>query len=214
MSRQPRPATMAFLSTVESLDGESTDRAEEVGSGGSGIGTEVTSGCAADHPTARAILRPNGPCAQSTGPWVDEARIVRCPALPFDDSGHGLVGGRLPCRHGPDALARDEARLLRPPVGHGPRRGPGAAVHNVVSSDQIQQFLPWTDIAWKSVHQGHLPLWNPFNAMGVPLAFNMQSGTFSLPMLVAYLVPLRFAYTTFVLVKIVLAGTGMLFFSG
>src|SRR3984957_9592765 len=90
---------------------------------------------------------------------------------------------------------------------------PGAHVHNVVSSDQIQQFLPWTDIAWKSVHHGNLPLWNPYSAMGTPLAFDMQSATFSLPMLVAYLAPLRFAYTTFVLVKIILAGTGMLFFS-
>jgi hypothetical protein len=114
---------------------------------------------------------------------------------------------------------------MAPTLAHGTKLGPydllsefglgkvpHATVHNTVSSDQIQQFAPWTDIAWKAVHGGHLPLWNPYNAMGTPLAFNLQSATFSLPMLVAYLAPLRFAYTTFVLVKIVLAGTGLLFF--
>jgi hypothetical protein len=84
----------------------------------------------------------------------------------------------------------------------------GKAPHNSVSSDQIQQFLPWTALVWKDLHSGHLPLWNPYSAFGTPLAFNFQSAPFSLPMLVAYVAPIRFAYTVVIIVKILIAGTG------
>jgi hypothetical protein len=85
---------------------------------------------------------------------------------------------------------------------------PGAQVHNGLSGDQIQEMIPWTVLDWRAVHAGHLPLWNPYNGMGLPLAFNFQSASFSLPTLVSYAVPLRDAYTVTVLVKLVIAGTG------
>jgi hypothetical protein len=44
--------------------------------------------------------------------------------------------------------------------------------HNVVSSDQIRQMIPWTTVTWVQVHQGHLPLWNPYGLLGMPFAFN------------------------------------------
>ncbi len=85
---------------------------------------------------------------------------------------------------------------------------PGVTVHNAVQADQIQQFVPWTNLAWHQVHSGHLPLWNPDNVLGTPLAFNWQSGVFSVPALVGYLFPVSYAYTAFVLTKLVIAGTG------
>jgi hypothetical protein len=106
---------------------------------------------------------------------------------------------------------------LRPGVSLGPfdllsrfglTRQAGAAVHNSVQADQIQQFVPWTSLAWHQVHSGHLPLWDPFNVLGMPLAFNWQSGVFSIPSLVGYLFPVSFAYTAIVLTKLVIAGTG------
>jgi hypothetical protein len=109
------------------------------------------------------------------------------------------------------------ARALRPGITLGPfdlltRYGltaqPGVTVHNVNLGDQIQQFVPWTQLAWQQVHSGHLPLWNPDNVLGMPLAFNWQSGVFSLPMLVAYLFPVSYAYTAIVLTKLVVAGSG------
>jgi Bacterial membrane protein YfhO len=107
--------------------------------------------------------------------------------------------------------------VLRPGVSLGPfdllsRFGlthrPGVVVHNAIQADQIQQFVPWTDLVWHQVRSGQLPLWNPYNVLGTPLAFNWQTGTFSLPMLVGYLVPVRYAFTVVVLTKLVIAGTG------
>lgn len=83
-----------------------------------------------------------------------------------------------------------------------------AALHNVAANDQIQEMAPWAILAWRQVHAGHLPLWNPYNAMGLPLAFNFQSAVFSLPMLVAYVFPVGLAYTVEFFVKMVIAGTG------
>ena len=82
-------------------------------------------------------------------------------------------------------------------------------VHDQLVGDQITQMIPWTNLAWTQVHNGHLPLWNPYTAMGTPLAFNWQSATFSLPALLGYLFPLRLDYTVQVLVTFVIAGTGV-----
>ena len=81
-------------------------------------------------------------------------------------------------------------------------------VHNSQTTDLIAQMIPWTSLAWTQVHHGHLPLWNPYSGLGLPLAFNWQSATFGLPTLVGYLAPLRLAYTVQVVVTLVLAGTG------
>jgi hypothetical protein len=69
-------------------------------------------------------------------------------------------------------------------------------------------MIPWTSVAWTQVHHGFVPLWNPYNGLGLPLAFNWQSAVFSVPSLAGYLVPLRYAYTVGVIVTLVIAGTG------
>ena len=53
-----------------------------------------------------------------------------------------------------------------------------------------------------------MPRWNPFNGLGRPLAFNWQSAVFSVPSLVGYLVSLRDAYGTGVIVTLAIAGSG------
>jgi len=107
--------------------------------------------------------------------------------------------------------------VLRPGVQLGPfdllsrvglTRHPGTGVHSQFPADQVLYFLPLTNLAWHQVHQGHLPLWNPDNVLGVPLAFTWQSGVFSVPVLLSYLFPVHAAYTVIVLAKLVLAGTG------
>ncbi|HLI72814.1 MAG TPA: YfhO family protein [Acidimicrobiales bacterium] len=106
---------------------------------------------------------------------------------------------------------------LRPGISLGPfdllsrfglTANPGLPVHNAIQADQIQQFVPWLNLAWHQVHHGQLPLWNPDNGVGMPLAFNWQSSVFSLPMLVGYLFPVHFSYTAVILAKLVAAGTG------
>ena len=85
---------------------------------------------------------------------------------------------------------------------------PGVVVRGFFASDQITQMIPWTGLAWTQVHHGHLPLWNPYSALGMPLAFNWQSAPFSLPALVGYLMPLRLAYTAQVVTTLIVAGSG------
>ncbi len=81
--------------------------------------------------------------------------------------------------------------------------------HNSQVFDLIREIIPWTTLSWTQVHHGILPLWNPYSALGAPLAFNWQSATFSLPALVGYLVPVRLDYTVQVLLTLLIAGTGM-----
>ncbi len=110
---------------------------------------------------------------------------------------------------------------MLPALSHGVALGPynylstygltyrsAAVVHDALQSDQITQMIPWSTVAWTQVHHGHLPLWNPFSALGMPLAFNWQSATFGVPSLVGYLFPLRLAYTVQILTTMVIAGTG------
>lgn len=87
---------------------------------------------------------------------------------------------------------------------------PGTVPHNSVSSDQIEEMMPWAALAWEQVRAGHWPLWNPYNGYGMPLLTNFVSAPFSLPMLVSYLAPERFVYTIEVLGKLVIGGLGVL----
>ncbi len=87
-------------------------------------------------------------------------------------------------------------------------RAPGATVRNSTTGDQIAEMIPWSNLAWLQVHQGHLPLWNPFNGLGLPLAFNWQSGVFSLPSVISYAFPLRLSYSVQIVITMLIAGTG------
>ncbi len=88
-------------------------------------------------------------------------------------------------------------------------RQSGVVVHNLQAGDQSDQIIPWTTLAWTQVHHGHLPLWNPYEGLGMPLAFNWQTVAFSVPALVSYLFPLHLAYTVQVVLTLVIAGTGV-----
>ena len=85
----------------------------------------------------------------------------------------------------------------------------GIVLHGTYNNtDPIVQMIQWTSLNWNQVHHGHLPLWNPYNGLGLPLAFNWQAASFGVPSLVGYLLPLRFAYTAGVVLTLVIAGTG------
>ncbi len=83
-----------------------------------------------------------------------------------------------------------------------------ATPHNSQVFDLIREIIPWTTLSWTQVHQGFLPLWNPYSTLGAPLAFNWQSATFSLPALVGYLVPVKLDFTVQVLMTLIIGGTG------
>jgi hypothetical protein len=86
---------------------------------------------------------------------------------------------------------------------------PGIIVHDPGNGDQIDSMIPWSALAWTQVHHGQLPLWNPYNGLGLPLAFNWQSAPFALPALISYLAPLQYAYDVGIFVTLIVAGTGV-----
>lgn len=112
--------------------------------------------------------------------------------------------------------------VLVPALSHGSSLGPfdqlsryglssrpGVLVHYTGPGDQIEQMIPWTNLAWTQVHQGHLPLWNPYSGLGTPLVFNWQSAAFSVPALVGYLFPAHLAYTAAQVATLCIAGGGV-----
>ena len=86
-------------------------------------------------------------------------------------------------------------------------------VHNLVNSDEIEEFIPWQAMSWMQVHHGHLPLWNPNDLLGLPLAFNVQSDPFSLSVAIGYLFPLSLSHSATVVARLVLGGSGMYVFA-
>jgi len=132
-------------------------------------------------------LRRTGPDALGLLVVVVAAVVVMAPALV-----HGASLGPF------DLLSQD-----------GLTKQPGVMIRNGQTTDLIAEMIPWTSLAWTQVHHGQLPLWNPYNGLGMPLAFNWQSATFGVPTLLGYLAPLRLAYTVQIMVTLVLAGTGV-----
>ena len=87
---------------------------------------------------------------------------------------------------------------------------PGGHVFNGLAADQIRAFEPWAWLSWSQVHHGVFPLWNPYSGLGLPLLFNFQSAAASLPMLIGYLTPQRYAFTVVVLTQMLIGGLGVL----
>ena len=85
-------------------------------------------------------------------------------------------------------------------------------VHSPYNGDAVSQMIAWNAFDWRMVHEGHFPLWNSYSVLGMPEFFNFESSVLSLPDLVSYAVPLNFAFTVVVFVKLVLAGTGAYLF--
>ena len=79
--------------------------------------------------------------------------------------------------------------------------------------DQLDALVPWTTQVWTQVHHGTVPLWNPYSALGLPLAFNWQAAPFSLPTLVGYVFPVHLAFTVQIVVTLLTAGTGVYVFA-
>ena len=92
---------------------------------------------------------------------------------------------------------------------YGLSANPRTVVHYTGPGDQIEMLIPWTTLAWTQVHHGHLPLWNPYGGLGMPLVFNWQSASFGVPALVGYLFPVHLAFTVSQVVTLLIAGGGV-----
>lgn len=55
-----------------------------------------------------------------------------------------------------------------------PASTPSFSLVNTADMDLLTQFYPWTAIAARTLHQGAIPLWNPYAFAGTPLLGSMQ----------------------------------------
>jgi hypothetical protein len=116
--------------------------------------------------------------------------------------------------------------FLAPALAHGRSLGPydilsqfgltsnaHVGVHNLINSDEIEEFIPWQALAWLQVHAGHLPLWDPHSMLGLPLAFDFQSAPFGPTVALGYLFPLSLAHSATVVARLIIAGSGVYVFT-
>ena len=70
---------------------------------------------------------------------------------------------------------------------------PGHRSGNQLISDPVVEMVPWLLFNREELGAGRLPVWNPYNACGVPHLANYQSSVFSPFSLPFYLMRLKFA---------------------
>ena len=117
--------------------------------------------------------------------------------LPLAFFGRGLVG---PSTY----LPADHARQFVPWY-----TGGFVVPRNPFLQDLTTQYLPWAKLVADSWKAGELPLRNPWNGCGAPLAANGLSGAFSPLAVFLVLLPLPKAFTLLAIVKAALALVGM-----
>ncbi|MGC8870706.1 MAG: YfhO family protein [Brevinematia bacterium] len=81
---------------------------------------------------------------------------------------------------------------------------PGGQV--LIFNDPLTQFIPWFHFAKESIGAGSLPLWNPYQACGVPHIANMQSAFFYPLNLFVYLLPWKWGLTLLYFFKLFFIG--------
>ena len=87
------------------------------------------------------------------------------------------------------------------------------SVHSPFNGDAVSQMIAWNTLDWQMIHHGQFPLWNHYNLLGMPQFLNFESSVLSLPDIVSYAFPLKFAFLVVVYVKLALAGTGAYVFA-
>jgi hypothetical protein len=79
------------------------------------------------------------------------------------------------------------------------------------------QFIPWQSSVIDSLRYGNLPVWNPLNGMGAPLAANYQLGCFYPLNWILYIIGaiggtswIAWGYSLLIIIHLVWAGAGMI----
>ncbi len=73
----------------------------------------------------------------------------------------------------------------------------------------LLQFVPWRSFAFRTLVEGHLPLWNPSLGMGAPLLANYQTALLYPPNWILALTGIPWGQGLLVAFHLVLAGWGM-----
>ncbi len=65
---------------------------------------------------------------------------------------------------------------------------------------------PWDRVSSEAIHNGHFPLWNPYNALGVPHWANIQTACLFPLKLIIYFFPSLFLNDLYILLRLFLGG--------
>ncbi len=78
--------------------------------------------------------------------------------------------------------------------------------HNMLAYDLILQVYPWLSFNKETLATGQMPLWNPYNANGMPHLANYQSGVFSIYSLPFYVLSFKHALLVAAFLELFLVG--------
>ena len=78
--------------------------------------------------------------------------------------------------------------------------------------DLVTAFYPARALAARAVHEGTLPLWNPYLLGGAPFLASPQSSLFYPPNFLYYVLPLPVAWTLALMIRVLLTGSFMTLF--
>lgn len=82
----------------------------------------------------------------------------------------------------------------------------GLPFKNFLITDPVRQQIPWRKIVIDGWKDANLPRWNPFSFSGMPLAANIQAGTFYPFNLLFFILPFSVAWTALIIFQPILAG--------
>lgn len=82
----------------------------------------------------------------------------------------------------------------------------GLPFKNFLITDPVRQQIPWRKIVMDSWREGKLPWWNPYSFSGMPLAANIQSGTFYPLNVLFFVLPFPIVWTALIMLQPILAG--------
>jgi hypothetical protein len=77
---------------------------------------------------------------------------------------------------------------------------------NPLLFDQVYQFIPWRYLAWSSLREGRLPLWNPYSYSGTPFVATMQSAVFYPINLLLTALPFESTFAWSAIIRLWIAG--------
>src|SRR5579872_3084313 len=90
---------------------------------------------------------------------------------------------------------------------------PGGYPEKFQYFDVIRQIYPWTTYAIHSLGNFQIPLWNPYNFSGAPLAANSQSAVFYPLHIFYFLLPQYIAWSLLIILQPLLIGVGTYLFT-
>ena len=82
----------------------------------------------------------------------------------------------------------------------------GIPFKNFLITDPVRQQYPWKELAIETEKKVELPLWNPYNFSGTPLAANFQSAVFYPLNIIFFALPFYLSWSFFILLASLLAG--------